>query len=81
MKGTVTEINSARGMVAVSTEEGFSIFELSGDEVQVGDVVSWSATRPFGSETITNHTQGNRVEVYFQNHWVTPEQLRAQLRY
>jgi hypothetical protein len=45
------------GMVAVSIEESFSIFQLLGDEVEVGDVVSWGATRP-GSETITNHTRG-----------------------
>ena len=79
MVGTVRYINARRGMVAVDTEEGFSIVELLGDEVEIGDVLSWSAHRPLARETIRNRTQGVNIEVYFQNHHVTRSQLRSQL--
>jgi hypothetical protein len=82
MKGTVIDINHGRGMVAVETEEGeFSIFELLGDDVEVGDVVQWESDYPLGGETIRNSTQGERIEVYFQNHCVPKGQLRSQLLY
>lgn len=34
-----------------------------------------------GGETIVNETQGERFEVYFQNHHVGRHQLRQQLFY
>jgi len=80
MKATVRHINVLRGMVAALTEDGdFSIFELLGDEVAVGDTVSWTGSTPLGGETITNHTQGRQFGVYFQNHHVSQNQLRQQL--
>jgi hypothetical protein len=83
MKGAVKYINSNRGMVAVLTEDGdFSVFELlGGDRVEVGDAVSWKDATALGGEILTNHTQGERFEVYFQNHHVPPSQLRQQLLY
>jgi hypothetical protein len=81
MKGTVKYINSIRGMVAVLTEESqYSIFELlAGDTIELDDIVSWSPATALGTEYITNHTQGERYEVYFQNHYVHSSQLRQQL--
>lgn len=80
MKATVRHINPIRGMVAALTEDGdFSIFELLGDDVSVGDAVSWSGSTPLGGETITNHTQSRQFGVFFQNHHVTQSQLRQQL--
>lgn len=81
MKGTVHYINHQRGMVAVLTEEGsYSIFELmGGDTVEVGDQVSWQNDTALGSENLSNRTQGERYEVYFQNHYVPESQLREQL--
>lgn len=81
MTGTVTEINQNRGMVAVQTEENFTILELTEEGIDVGDRLSWTAIHPLGSETIRNLTQGRTVNVYFQNHWVSREQLRQQLLY
>lgn len=80
MKGTVQQINQRRGMVAVLTENGdFSIFELFGDDVRIGDAVSWDGSTPLGSEQVANHTQGRQFDAYFQNHHVSQSQLRQQL--
>ncbi len=83
MKGTITQINRIRGMVAVATEsDGYSVFELlGGDSVELGDAVSWKDDTALGSEVLTNHTQGERYEVYFQNHHVNQQLLRQQLLY
>ena len=67
-------------MVAALTENGdFSIFELFGDDVSVGDAVSWAGSTPLGGGTITNHTQQRQFSAYFQNHHVSQNQLRQQL--
>lgn len=83
MKGVIKHINASRGMVAVLTEDGsYSVFELlGGDSVELGDVVSWKDDTALGGEQITNHTQNEQFEVYFQNHYVHPSQLRQQLLY
>jgi len=81
MTGTVTEINQVRGMVAVATEEDFTIIELTEEGIEEGDQLSWSESHPQGSGTVKNLTQGRTVNVYFQNHWVSREQLRQQLLY
>jgi hypothetical protein len=80
MNGAVAVINQSRGMVAVRTEQGFSIFEIrSVDSFEVGDEVSWDDDTARGGEVIFNHTQGFSVEVYFQNHHVGESQVRQQL--
>lgn len=80
MTGTITAMNPGRGMVAVKTDGGYSIFELTGgDEFEIGDKVSWQDDTALGSEYIMNHTRREQVEVFFQNHYVPPDQLRAQL--
>lgn len=83
MRGTVKAINRNRGMVGVLTDGGdYSVFELlGGDEVEVGDDVSWKSHNPMGSDMLVNHSRGTRFEVFFQNHWVPPDQLRQQLLY
>jgi len=82
MEGRIIEINQQRGMVAVETEDGeFSVFELLGDEVEVGDVVRWQGDHPLGGETIRNLTQGETIDVFFQNHCIPQGQLRQQLLY
>ena len=83
MKGVIKHINAPRGMVAVLTEDGsYSVFELlGGNSIEIGDVVSWKNDTGLGGEQITNHTQNERFEVYFQNHYVHQNQLRQQLLY
>ncbi len=83
MKGTIFKINHRRGMVAILTENGdFSIFELlGGDPVEEGDEVSWKNDTGLGSEQLRNITQQETYEVFFQNHWVSKNQLSQQLLY
>ena len=82
MEGRIIDINQQRGMVAVETEDGeLSVFELLGDEVEIGDVVRWPGDHPLGGETISNLTQGETLDVFFQNHCIPRSQLRQQLLY
>ena len=82
MNGTVIDINQPRGMVALETEDGeYSIIELLGDDVEIGDVLKWADDNPLGGETIRNLTQGEMIDVYFQNHSVPRSELRQQLLY
>jgi hypothetical protein len=82
MRGTVTEINQVRGMAAVDTvEDGFTIIELPGEGIEVGDDLSWSDNHPEGSRTIMNVSKGRTMSVMFQSHGVHKSQLRQQLLY
>ncbi len=82
MKGKVVEINQARGMAAVLTEEGeYSIIEMIGDEVAIGDKLIWTGNYPMGAETVSNESQRRSMRVCFQNHWVQKSNVRQQLLY
>ena len=83
MKGTISEINFKANQVAVSTENGdFSIFELlSQSEVEVGDEVEWLENNPLGHGLIKNLNSNEEIEVFFQNHWVSKDNLHKQLQY
>lgn len=81
MQGQVKQINHERGMVAVLTSDGYSIFELlGGDSIEIDDIVSWRNITPLGAALLTNHTQNEKYDVYFQNHHVSSEHVRSQLR-
>lgn len=81
MKATVRFLNPARGMVAAITEDGeFSVFEVLGSETFAeGDIVSWQGDTPLGGEKVTNHSQGEVCDVFFENHHVRPDHLRRAL--
>ena len=79
MTGEVKIINPQRGMVAAWTDDGYSIIELLGDEVEMGDQLRWSGSTPLGGETIWNVTQGVEMDVFMQDHHVSPEKVRAGL--
>lgn len=83
MKGTVYQINEQRGMVAVLTGNGdFSIFEILGaGTIERGDEIQWRNDAALGGEMLTNLTQGETYEVYFQNHCVPKVQVKQQLLY
>ncbi len=69
MKGVIAKIELNKGLVTVSTEDGFSIFEiLTNDNFDVGDEVHWKEENPFGDCRIYNISQDEYCEVYFQNH-------------
>ena len=79
MTGQVQYINGARNMAAVQTEDGYSILELLGHEVKIGDQLRWRGTAPLGSEAIRNVTRGADMDVIFQIHHVPWSELRARL--
>ncbi len=80
MRGVVAAINKNRGMVAIETDNGFTIIELLGDDsMEVGNKICWENDTGLGSETYQNISKGIQFEVYVQNHWVPEHQLRQQL--
>ena len=81
MKGKIKDINWKKGMVSVKTEtEGYSIFEILTDKnLHLGDEMNWDEVHPLGHSKIINLTTNEEFEVYFQNHWVKPEDLRRLL--
>ena len=80
MQGTVHAINLTRGMVAVQVDGFFSIIELLGDEVEIGDELRFG-DYPLGGDWCRNLTKGNSLDVYFQNHEVPLASLPQQLLY
>lgn len=66
MKASVIAINTKKGFVAVSTENGITVFELLGGyEVEIGDVISGNLDS-LGGETFINETQSEEMDVYVQ---------------
>ena len=70
-RGVVEAVNRTLGMIAVLTDEGYTIIELLGYEAEVHDEVSWSDHLPLGGGSATNRTKGEVMDVYFQDHHVS----------
>ena len=76
MKGTVFRMNVNRDMIALKVDENdFTIIEASSDDFQLHDVVSWDAQEGLGSGEVYNESQGETVDVIFQNHNVLSSRL------
>lgn len=59
-------INARTGIVAAQTDAGdYAVFELSGDEMEIGDVVEGDL-QSLGGETYLNVTQRHRIDVFVQ---------------
>jgi hypothetical protein len=82
MSGTVTQVNPGRAMVAVRTDNAdYSVFEvIGGEEFEIGDNVSWREDTPLGGHQVVNRRTGERADVYFQNHYMSAQQVLQQLR-
>ena len=73
MKGVVRNINSERGVLAIETDEGYSLCELLSDNMAlIGDVVECEC-HPLGTARVVNHSTGQTLRVYFQDHRATEE--------
>lgn len=80
MIGRVFAVNRARGMVALATEDGYTIIEMLGDDPpDIGDEMCWAEDLPLGDEWVRNLTERSRLEVYFQDHHVSRGNLRRAL--
>lgn len=81
MVGTVYLINSVLGIVAIATEQDFTVIELLNDDIiEVGDVMEWTKATGLGRQVYNNKTKRKQMTVFAQNHWVSKQQLRSQLR-
>ena len=82
MKGTVRFVSHRNGFIAIETENGdFSLFEATNtDDLAVDDIVAWVGSRPLGGETIVNWTRDTRVSGYFQDHDISPLNIRERVR-
>lgn len=79
-RAKIIKINMQRLMVAALTNQGISIFELYRDQnIDVGDNVGWFEDAPTGDTTIMNYTKNEKFDVHFQNHFVDPKNVDAQL--
>ncbi len=66
MKGHVIAVNARKGFVAVSTDDGITVFELLGGyEVEIDDVISGNLDS-LGGESFKNETKLEDMEVYVQ---------------
>ncbi len=81
MEGIVELVNGRRGLLGVLTRRGYTVIEVLRDvRIGQGDRISWSPERQLGKGLLVNHTRGDSVmEVYFQNHFVTPRKLHKAL--
>lgn len=78
--GVVEKINPQRGMIAIATDDGFTIIELLSDfKLEVGDKVSWLNGFGLDHEVYENLTKKTKEEVYVQNHSVNKTNLDKQL--
>lgn len=66
-RGTVAAIHG--DMVAIATDDdGLTVVEVSGWDVELGDDISWVNDYGLGSEVYENRTKRSRDEVYVQDH-------------
>lgn len=79
MRATVQMINARTGMVGAQTNDGdYTVFELLGDEVEIGDVVEGDL-HALGGETFLNVTQRQRIDVFVQEVHCTRQNARGLL--
>lgn len=78
MKGVVREV-TRRGMVAIEVSGGdYTVAELLGDELEVGDEVS-GALESLGGETLSG-PGGRPVQVFIEDCQMTARRATAFLR-
>jgi hypothetical protein len=77
MIGTVRLIH--RNKIAVETQNGdYSLFEATSDDFALGDQVAWN-NDTLGKESIANQTRGGWVEVHFQSHHISVQDIASQV--
>jgi hypothetical protein len=80
--GTVEHIDPQRAMIAVAVEgNSYTTIELIGNEVEIGDTLTWKDLMPLDGGRVYNREQARWLDVYFRNHAVHSTQLHQQLIY
>lgn len=79
--GVVRKFNTARGMVAIETsDDGYTIVELlCSNELELGDQIEWRTGHELGGAEYFNRTRSETLDVYVQNHGVSPPHVDRQL--
>jgi hypothetical protein len=81
MRGYVHTINRRRGLVAISTDRGFTIIELLGnDPIHLGDRLEWDEDIALGNATYRNLTKGTATQVNVHAHAVHGSRVRQRLK-
>ncbi len=80
MKGIVRALNPSMGRVGCQTSDGFSMFDMMGDDPpDLGDEIEWSDLTPLGGERVRNVTQGCTYDVFFEDHHMSWATLKQQM--
>jgi hypothetical protein len=78
--GTVAQINRDRCMVAIATDIGYTIIEVTPKwELDVGDLLAWEDGLHIGPTIYENLTRATRDGVFVRDHGVAGEALADQL--
>ena len=73
MRAKVIAVNYHKGFVAVETDGGITVFELLGGyNIQIGDIISGNLESE-GSEIFMNETQKEKMDVFVQGIYCTPQ--------
>lgn len=76
MSGIVKMLNSKRGMAAIETNSGYTVFEILGDyDVEIGDEISGDLDS-HGGETFKNISKEEHIEVYVEAIQATEQNAR-----
>jgi hypothetical protein len=80
MLGTIVKINSAKGLLALKTSEGYSVLEIISDgKIDIGDLLSFADDLPIGESNLINKTKKLEHQVRFQAHRLSPELAHGHL--
>lgn len=81
MRGTVRIVSSQTGFVAVETERGYTVLEpLSGEPIEVGDVITGNALEKLGGATLWSETRQEEVRAFVQDVYGSLERARKLLK-
>ncbi len=76
MRGIVKLLNPKRGMAAIETSNGYTVFEILGDyDVEIGDEISGDLDA-HGGETFKNISKEEDIEVYVEAIQATEQNAR-----
>ena len=68
MRGTVRIVSLQTGFVAVETDRGYTVIEpLSGEPIEVGDVISGNGLEKLGGATLWSETRQREVRAFVQD--------------
>lgn len=78
--GTVADINRDRCMVAIATEQGYTIIEVDfACTIEIGDLLAWEPGLHIGPAIYKNLTRATRDGVFVRAHGIAAESLAQHL--